>query len=62
VSVLSLEEEQSVRDWRERYATTLGFNSTQATLIAYDNTIDLHQLESLIRRGCDPTIALLIVK
>lgn len=47
--------------WRFEYALRLGFAVAEAALLALER-LDLHEVESLIRRGCEPALALRILR
>lgn len=49
-----------VHAWRLEQALALDVPYRQAVEIA-DSDCDLHQLEKLVRAGCDPTLAVRIV-
>lgn len=50
-----------VLSWREDRLLAMGFDSERAYDIAR-STLDLHQLEDLLGRGCPPHTALAIVR
>ncbi|HZD86993.1 MAG TPA: hypothetical protein VE088_03200 [Gaiellaceae bacterium] len=55
------DEVLSVRSWRFDYACRLGFRPLDAYTVAQEAT-DLHEVEGLIRRGCERELALRIVR
>ena len=55
-------EDELVRAWRVGRAERLGYVQAEAEAIALDLTIDLHLLERLLKRGCNPELALRIVR
>jgi hypothetical protein len=53
-------EDFAVRDWKTAQLTRLGLPHRIATLFA--DTVDWHQVEDLLRRGCPLGIALDIAR
>jgi hypothetical protein len=53
-------EESAVHEWKSAQLTRLGLPQRIATLFA--DTVDWHQLEDLMRRGCPLGLALDIVR
>ena len=47
--------------WRAQQLEAAGYNPEDATLIALDHTVDLHQAIELKQAGCDDTTALQIL-
>lgn len=43
--------------WRRERIRDAGFGSREATRIADDSRFDLHELISLVERGCRPDLA-----
>ena len=54
-------ENQKVYEWRFKLAQSNGYDSGTADEIACNQSIDIHQLEALIKRGCERQTALAIV-
>jgi hypothetical protein len=46
-------EEDRVIDWRREQIRALGFNDSQADLLAYSPDVDLARVRSLVRAGCE---------
>lgn len=55
------DEDIDVLLWRRDYFCALGFDETDAALLAHNPQIDTHETERLIRGGCPPTLALEIL-
>jgi hypothetical protein len=47
--------------WRQMQLLRVGFDSEQASRLAADRAIDLHELIDLIGRGCPPEVAVRIL-
>jgi hypothetical protein len=58
---LPSEEELRVREWRAGQFRTLGFDCTQAELLAEAGHVDLGQVRALVAAGCELGTALRIV-
>jgi hypothetical protein len=54
-------EEDRVLEWREKELLRAGYPSTAALKLARRHDIDLHQAVDLVRRGCDPELAVRIL-
>ncbi len=54
-------EDQSVLDWRFDELVRAGFPTCQALAIAVERHVDLHSAVGLVRRGCPPHTAALIL-
>lgn len=54
-------EEHEVVSWRRDQLARAGFALSEAWLIAQDARYDLHELVDLVRRGCDPALAMRIL-
>jgi hypothetical protein len=50
-----------VLSWRERRLQTMGFDPERAAELAA-TTLDLHELEHLLGRGCPPHTAVAILR
>lgn len=55
-----LSEQEKRGQWRFEYARALGFDEETITTVV-DSGVDLHDLEVLIRGGCPPLMAFLIL-
>ena len=51
----------SVREWRLEELLRAGYDVDDATEIAFELQIDLHQAADLVRRGCPSATAVRIV-
>ena len=51
----------SVREWRLEELLRAGYDVEDATEIAFDLGVDLHQAANLVRRGCPSGTALKIM-
>jgi hypothetical protein len=51
----------SVHRWRHEQFVRLGFDDSQATLLAFCSHVDLGQVRGLIGRGCDRETLMRIV-
>ena len=50
-----------VLSWRIEQLIAVGYDSDSAFVLALDRTIDLHEATELVRRGCPPETAFLIL-
>jgi hypothetical protein len=57
-----LDEEQKRISWRLDWLERLGFGPIAASVLARDRTIDLHELDKLIGRGCPHDVAVRILR
>lgn len=60
VPVTEAEEDASVRRWRTKQLLDLDFAPQLADRVARDFRFDWHQLETLVKRGCTPELAVVI--
>jgi hypothetical protein len=52
---------KEVLSWRERRLVMMGFDPERASEVAR-TTLDLHELEHLVGRGCPPQTAVAILR
>jgi hypothetical protein len=50
-----------VTRWRQECLERAGYDEVQATLLASDKTVDLHDAVDLLNRGCPPEVAIQIL-
>lgn len=55
-------EQQQVEDWREHALIAAGYPADDAIELARRNDVDLHGAVELLRRGCDVTTAVDILR
>jgi hypothetical protein len=54
-------QEAEIRDWRFEQLQQAGYEPHQARLLSRRVEVDLHQAIDLVRRGCSPELAVLIL-
>ena len=55
-------ELEQVYAWRLGRLLVLGFNFRQARVLADLEEVDLHHVEALLARGCEPALAFKILR
>jgi hypothetical protein len=48
---------RALDDWRRRRLVVAGFDEALATRLVEDGAVDLHELLTLLDRGCSPSTA-----